>query len=221
MQHDITDASLPIIYIVGPSLLQNQLLAQCLEEELNVECACLTDPAAQDMGDKSLGRVSVLLLDCFKRKTTETEKCLETYSAQRTNTLLTVLFNVEPADRMEKLVRNHKVRGVFYQKDTRQVFLKGMQAILKGDLWFSRRLLSECVLSFKGSSDADNRAMPPLSVREKEVLRSVALGFSNDEIAEKMRVSPHTIKTHLYHIYKKIGVHNRLQATLWAAAYLC
>ena len=63
--------------------------------------------------------------------------------------------------------------------------------------------------------------MTPLSGREKEVLRFVAVGLGNDEIANKLNLSPHTVKTHLYHIYKKIGVTNRLQATLWAAAYLC
>ena len=117
-------------------------------------------------------------------------------------------------------MRKHKVRGVFYQKDTRQVFLKGMQAILKGDMWLSRRLLSKCVLRSNKEYEADAHVVTPLSGREKEVLRLVALGLSNDEIAEKMRLSPHTVKTHIFHVYKKIGVSNRLQATLWAAAYL-
>ena len=69
-----------------------------------------------------------------------------------------------------------------------------------------------------GESDAHNKI--PLSGREKEVLRLAATGLSNDEIAEKMCLSPHTIKTLLYHSYKKIGVANRLQATLRACAYL-
>ena len=221
MQHDITDVSYPIIYIVGPNLLQNQLLALCLENELEVECSCLADLTVEDISDTAPERVCVLLLDCFKRKTAEMEKCLEAGSTTRTNTLLPALFNVDPTDRIEKLVRRHKVRGIFYQEDTRQVFLKGMQTILKGDMWLSRRLLSECVLRSKMVSDADNHDLTPLSVREKEVRSLVALGFSNDEIAEKMRLSPHTVKTHIYHVYKKIGVSNRLEATLWAAAYLC
>ena len=221
MQHDITDASFPIIYIVGPNLLQNQLLALCLEKELRVKCTCLADLTVEDIGDKAPERVCVLLLDCFKRKTAEAEKCLEACSTTRTQTLFPALFNVDPGDRIEKLVHRHKVRGIFYQEDTRQVFLKGMQTILNDDMWLSRRILSECVLSSKKASDADNHASTPLSVREKEVLRLVALGLSNDDIAEKMRLSPHTVKTHIYHVYKKTGVTNRLQATLWAANYLC
>jgi LuxR family transcriptional regulator, positive regulator of biofilm formation len=48
----------------------------------------------------------------------------------------------------------------------------------------------------------------------------VGSGAQNDEIAEKLFISPHTVKTHLYHIFKKISVPNRLQAALWVAKNL-
>jgi len=166
-------------------------------------------------------RVCVYLMDCFNRETAEMEKCLETGSAKRTESIISALFNVDPILPVEKLVRKHKVRDVFYQKDDRQVFLKGMRTILKGDMWLSRRLLSKCVLRSNNENEADAHGMTPLSGREKEVLRLMAEGLGNDEIADKLNLSPHTVKTHNYHIYKKIGVTNRLQATLWAAAYLC
>ena len=59
-----------------------------------------------------------------------------------------------------------------------------------------------------------------LSQREMEVLALVSLGTKNEDIAEKLFISPHTVKTHLYHIFKKINVPNRLQAALWAAKNL-
>lgn len=51
-----------------------------------------------------------------------------------------------------------------------------------------------------------------LTERELEVLRALAEGASNKEIAEKLIVAPSTIKQHLKHIYAKLGVHNRTQA---------
>jgi LuxR family maltose regulon positive regulatory protein len=52
----------------------------------------------------------------------------------------------------------------------------------------------------------------PLSARELEVLRFVAAGLSNPEIAEQLYVSVNTIKAHTKSIYRKLDVHNRTQA---------
>ena len=43
---------------------------------------------------------------------------------------------------------------------------------------------------------------------------------NSQEIADKLCISSHTVKTHIYNIFKKIGVPNRLQAALWAAKNL-
>ena len=56
--------------------------------------------------------------------------------------------------------------------------------------------------------------------RQIEILAMVAVGATNDEIADKLCISPHTVKTHLYRIFKKINVPNRVQAALWAAKNL-
>lgn len=220
MPHENNDASFPIIYIVGSNLLQNKLLALCLEKELTAECKCRLALTMKDLIGRAPKRVCVYLVDCFKRETAVLEKCLDTGSTKRMDTIISALFNVDPILRVEKLVRKHKVRGVFYEKDDLQVFLKGMRTILKGGMWLSRRLLSQCVLRSNNENGAYVHGMTPLSSREKEVLKLVAAGLGNDEIADKLNLSPHTVKTHLYHIYKNIGVTNRLQAALWAAAYL-
>ena len=52
----------------------------------------------------------------------------------------------------------------------------------------------------------------PLSERELEVLRLIAAGSTNREIAEKLVIAVGTAKTHTAHIYAKLDVHNRTQA---------
>ena len=58
---------------------------------------------------------------------------------------------------------------------------------------------------------------PPLTNREKEVLQLVAAGRTNNEISEKLFISPHTVKSHVIHIFNKLGVNDRTQAAVLAA----
>jgi DNA-binding CsgD family transcriptional regulator len=59
-----------------------------------------------------------------------------------------------------------------------------------------------------------------LTPREKEILALVSAGAKNEQIAEALHISPNTVKTHIYNIFKKIDVPNRLQAALWAVKNL-
>jgi two-component system response regulator DesR len=53
---------------------------------------------------------------------------------------------------------------------------------------------------------------PPLSEREREVLEAIGSGATNREIAERLFLSPHTVKEHTSTLYRKLGVRNRAEA---------
>ncbi|WP_298769552.1 response regulator transcription factor [uncultured Shewanella sp.] len=59
-----------------------------------------------------------------------------------------------------------------------------------------------------------------LTIREREVLKALRLGLTNIDIAEQLFVSESTVKTHLYHSFRKIGVSSRGEAIAWAQANL-
>jgi DNA-binding CsgD family transcriptional regulator len=54
--------------------------------------------------------------------------------------------------------------------------------------------------------------MPSLTRREVEILEAVAGGETNREIAEQLWISPHTVRTHLEHVFEKLGVRTRTEA---------
>lgn len=55
-----------------------------------------------------------------------------------------------------------------------------------------------------------------LTNRETEVLRLMADGYSNPDISKKLDISPHTVKAHVIHIFNKLNVNDRTQASVWA-----
>jgi DNA-binding NarL/FixJ family response regulator len=66
----------------------------------------------------------------------------------------------------------------------------------------------------------NSRSMPdldvPLTKRESEVLKQLALGLSNKEIAQALAISYETVKEHVQHVLRKLGVSDRTQAAVWA-----
>lgn len=56
----------------------------------------------------------------------------------------------------------------------------------------------------------------PLTRRENEVLRFLAQGRTNKQIAESLAISYETVKEHVQHVLRKIGVNDRTQAAIWA-----
>jgi DNA-binding NarL/FixJ family response regulator len=55
-----------------------------------------------------------------------------------------------------------------------------------------------------------------LTPREEQIVNMVMEGLPNHEIAEKLILSCHTVKNHLFHIYQKLGISNRTELILYA-----
>ena len=69
------------------------------------------------------------------------------------------------------------------------------------------------MMSIRQAIDDDD---VPLTQRETQVLRHVALGLSNKEIGKSLEISVETVKEHVQNILRKIAVSDRTQAAVWA-----
>jgi PAS domain S-box-containing protein len=74
------------------------------------------------------------------------------------------------------------------------------------------------LLDLAGGDEAE-RPLPDLSSRERQILALLATGLANKQIAARLRVSPHTVSSHLKSLYAKLGVANRAQAAARAVAH--
>jgi LuxR family transcriptional regulator of csgAB operon len=97
-----------------------------------------------------------------------------------------------------------KVHGLFYENDSIDHLTMGINAVILGRLWLSRKILEDQIINHNG---------PP---RNKTILPLTSKGASNQQVANGLGITRNTVKGHLYQVYKKLKVSNRVQATLWA-----
>ena len=98
---------------------------------------------------------------------------------------------------------NKGARGYMVKDESGEDLHVAIRTVASGEVFLPKRI--------KAIYD-DRKKRPSLSDREIEIVRLVAKGFSNDEMAERLHLSPETIKAHLRHIYEKLGVESRVEA---------
>jgi DNA-binding NarL/FixJ family response regulator len=109
----------------------------------------------------------------------------------------------------------------FLLKDTRPSDLvDAVRVVAAGDALLApritRRLLERFGSDLAPRGTGEDPAAAILTAREREVLRLVAGGRSNLEIAERLVLTEATVKTHVSSVLRKLGVRDRVQAVVWA-----
>jgi DNA-binding NarL/FixJ family response regulator len=94
--------------------------------------------------------------------------------------------------------------------------LAGIRIVADGGSLFAPAVTRRLVERFAGTRTTPAPGLDELTARELEVLRLVARGLSNGEIAMDLVVSEHTVKTHVAHILRKLGLRDRVQAVVLA-----
>ncbi len=125
-------------------------------------------------------------------------------------------------DEREKAVRAVRLgaRGILFKDADPALLPKSIRKVYAGEVWIDNPILSQALESLLTRPQApqvpaETREMR-LSAREMEVVRCVAMGLRNKEVADKLGVSEATIKNHLTSIYTKLGVGDRLELILYA-----
>jgi DNA-binding NarL/FixJ family response regulator len=91
-----------------------------------------------------------------------------------------------------------------------EALIDGVRAAARGESPLAPKAARALVTARAERERAD------LSAREREVLRCVAAGMPNKLIARELGISEKTVKAHLTHVFRRIGVTDRTQAALWA-----
>ena len=110
-------------------------------------------------------------------------------------------------------------RGVFSRNESLKLLAKCIYCVHQGQIWANSKEL-RYLLDALGEAlplrVVDAKGTELLSRREQEVVRCVAEGMSNREIAQRLGLTEHTVKNYLFRIFDKLGVSKRVEVVLYA-----
>jgi DNA-binding NarL/FixJ family response regulator len=203
-------------YFLGQKNIQNSLMLGHLQQKLGYRVP-LYDQMEQLPVDMALDD-RVLLLDCQGMRISRCTQLLESLTYQGVTKI--ALVNAEESGALEQLIIWPALVGIFYKGCSVAQVCKGIHAMARGEYWFSRRLFQHYLQQHRRTPNKSREILGRLTRRERQILRLTATGAKNAEIAVALNVSAHTVKTHMYNLFKKLNVANRIQAINWAKEYL-
>lgn len=104
--------------------------------------------------------------------------------------------------------------GYILKKTAPTQMLEAIRELYLGGAPMSSQIARKVVAAFqnKTGSSGDTESLATLSNREKEILEQLSKGLMYKEIAAELFISPETVRKHVYHIYEKLHVTNRIEA---------
>jgi NarL family two-component system response regulator LiaR len=105
--------------------------------------------------------------------------------------------------------------GYLLKDSSPHKILKSIREVFQGTTSIEPRIAKKLMREIHRSSDSPPTE-EPLTIREMEVIRLIAEGLSNQEIAERLVISERTVRTHVTNILGKLHLANRTQAALYA-----
>lgn len=207
-----------LLVLITENNAQASRFQRHLSEELGLPILLVGE--LNDLPDVAEGAPKTLLLiDLDYLKSTQQELWSNAI-CQRFGEASAVLLNAPTSTNKELLLMWPHTSGLFFRQDTLDRLVFGIRKVLQGEYWIPRHLLCDLVDYYRKGSGQPQRQQTLLTAREQEIVRHLMTGASNTEIADSLFVSEHTVKSHLYNVFKKLNVKNRMQAVSWAKEYL-
>jgi len=199
------------IIFFGSENLQMTALARGLENKFEIS---YTATANFNQVIIREDRSNLLVIDCNRHSFSSVFEFINN-SKLRTRNIKVALLNIEKNSRFESLADKPQVKGIFYDTSHHESLLLGLEDILLEKLWLPRKLMEKIVNSHRKLPSA-RLANKEFTKREQQILHFICHGYTNQDIATDLGLSEHTVKSHLYNMFKKHGFRNRLEACAWA-----
>ena len=136
-------------------------------------------------------------------------------SRQKTHSILVV---DAPLREVVLAAFRNSAHGVFHREQSVQSFCKCIHSVAQGQVWANSQEMHYLLeaLSFGPSTPAFNSRVEAMLTRtELAIARLVAQGLKNREVAQRLDVTEHTVRNHLFRIFDKLGMSSRVELVIY------
>jgi DNA-binding NarL/FixJ family response regulator len=157
----------------------------------------------------------VVLLDIRMPKRSGIEACQEIKEAVPAAKIIMLTSSDEEADLYEAVKSG--ASGYLLKDSSIDEVAQAVRVVAEGQSLISPSMAAKLIDEFKEISRSDREpGVPRLTDRELEVLRLVAKGLNNREVAKQLFISENTVKNHVRNILDKLQLHSRMEAVMYA-----
>ncbi|HYO41417.1 MAG TPA: response regulator transcription factor [Nocardioidaceae bacterium] len=158
----------------------------------------------------------VILMDVRMPKRSGIEACVAIKEIAPTTRIIMLTVSDEEAD-LYDAVKNG-ASGYLLKDSSIDEVAQAVRVVADGQSLISPSMAIKLLDEFKQMSRSDRQQLPTprLTERELEVLKLVAQGLNNREIAKRLFISENTVKNHVRNILEKLQLHSRMEAVMYA-----
>lgn len=158
----------------------------------------------------------VILLDVRMPRRTGVEACRAIKEAVPATKIIMLTVSDEEADLYESV--KNGAAGYLLKDSSIEEVAQAVRVVNEGQSLISPSMAVKLIDEFKQMSKPEREQGPALRLtdRELEVLRLVAKGLNNREVAKELFISENTVKNHVRNILEKLQLHSRMEAVMYA-----
>jgi two-component system nitrate/nitrite response regulator NarL len=202
------------VLVVDNSQFYKQLLVEVLKRDHTLAVISSDLDSASWMGMVAAEKIDVFVLSAFADEDAQRGfKILKELKESNPGTRAIMLLNSSNPESVLEAFRAG-ARGVFDHHESPEALYRCIHRVHDGHVWINQDQMSlvlDTLSSAPKPRKLDGNSMNLLSKREADIVRSLTEGLTNKEIAERLGLSQHTIKNHLFRIFDKLGVSNRVE----------